>query len=223
MNRRSVRFRGFKHIISICLEYYEDTNPSEQYIPIFDNIPTFFEYLLETLEERPEVLEKNEAKVFKREINHEKNTIENREINKQLQINRIFYDDNELDKKEGDDYYDDSYTTVIHEYGNSNKEMYKRDLEQQGNGNTRFVDESTNLGEDIKYEFDNDFSNDEVDFDNYYTTSEEHKFKRNRENANQYHNPITMKKLKITAEEVARKALEVEKMLEEYEMKNKIN
>ncbi|KAI5635705.1 hypothetical protein NE865_11611 [Phthorimaea operculella] len=44
---------------------------SKAYLNAFRNIPRLFDYLLETLDERPEILEKNNADVFKRSIEEE--------------------------------------------------------------------------------------------------------------------------------------------------------
>lgn len=64
----------------ITIEFFADTendefgikNPSEEYVNVFQNIPMLFEYLLETLEEKPEILEKNDVSIFKRSIPNEK-------------------------------------------------------------------------------------------------------------------------------------------------------
>ncbi|KAJ2942935.1 hypothetical protein O0L34_g15126 [Tuta absoluta] len=44
------------------------TKRSKAYLNAFRNIPRLFDYLLETLDERPQILEKNDADVFKRSV-----------------------------------------------------------------------------------------------------------------------------------------------------------
>ncbi|KAJ0172934.1 hypothetical protein K1T71_011110 [Dendrolimus kikuchii] len=223
----SISIYLFVPLASCRFQYGEDTSPAEQYIPIFENIPTLFEYLLETLEKRPEILENNEANVFKRDTHCVQGKNEDCESNMPLEDNQYCLDLNELNRREIVDYYDETYTTVRHEYGQSNKEIYKRDLEQDGVGCTRQTNEGKSNGEDnLEDEFHNGLSNvelDEVDFNDFYFSyiNPEHKLKRSVENfGNTYQDSIRMRKFMLTPEEVAQTALEVEKMLEEYEAKN---
>ncbi|KAL0818102.1 hypothetical protein ABMA28_008632 [Loxostege sticticalis] len=63
-----------------------DPDPREEYMVIFKNIPVLFEYLIVTLQDKPEILETNNLKAFddeggkinKRDISYEKEDPVNR-------------------------------------------------------------------------------------------------------------------------------------------------
>lgn len=47
--------------------------PKLEYAAVFTSMPVLFEYVLELLQKKPEVLERNDAEVFKRDTEHVKN------------------------------------------------------------------------------------------------------------------------------------------------------
>uniref|UniRef100_A0A2H1VB38 SFRICE_014339 n=1 Tax=Spodoptera frugiperda TaxID=7108 RepID=A0A2H1VB38_SPOFR len=107
-----------------CEEELKKTNDTGhyEYIQIFRSIPVLFEYLLNVIEERPQILENNDVTMFKRNLDGEhEEDIES-------------YDERDRDKRENNDEKenvnkretDDSKavrTTAAYEYGNSNVVM----------------------------------------------------------------------------------------------------
>nr|XP_049699384.1 uncharacterized protein LOC110380626 [Helicoverpa armigera] len=111
------------------LQTDEEAQPAYEYVQIFKSIPALFEYLLDALEERPEILEKNDVTLFNRNLDvddseecenseHEK-TIDKR--NAKCDVNDNNY--NSVHKRDTDTSNEVKESTVTYEYGNSNVVM----------------------------------------------------------------------------------------------------
>ncbi|XP_026740749.1 uncharacterized protein LOC113503130 [Trichoplusia ni] len=104
----------------------EENQPNYEYIHIFKSIPALFEYLLNALEERPEILEKNDVTIFKRNVDivdeenesTDEHKTDKREVGCDNKEGR-FEENNKIDKR-------DAETTNVkenvksYEFGNSN-------------------------------------------------------------------------------------------------------
>lgn len=111
-------------------EINEESHPYFEYIQIFKRIPSLFEYLIEALEERPEILEKNDVTIFKRNL--EVNTDENGSSDNEKKTEKRDTDSNDdkiqdelgsthnVAKRDAGDSKGTSKTTIAYEYGNSN-------------------------------------------------------------------------------------------------------
>ncbi|KAJ8713111.1 hypothetical protein PYW08_008415 [Mythimna loreyi] len=111
-------------------ESNEEAQPSYEYIQIFRSIPALFEYLLDALEERPEILEKNEVTMFKRDMDFEDTEVDKSEDSDS---------ETKMDKREAD--YD---CINIQDAPGGSNEVYKRDA------STKDVTEAT-----VAYEYGN--------------------------------------------------------------------
>ncbi|CAH1641288.1 unnamed protein product [Spodoptera littoralis] len=112
------------HVLGVEGDYHEtneSSDPHYEYIQIFRSIPVLFEYLLNVIEVRPEILENNDVTMFKRNLDGEYAEMES-------------CDENDRDKRENNEKEDnvnkrdtdgskEARTTVAYEYGNSNVVM----------------------------------------------------------------------------------------------------
>ncbi|KAJ8711460.1 hypothetical protein PYW07_008702 [Mythimna separata] len=112
----------------------EEAQPNYEYVQIFRSIPALFEYLLDALEERPEILEKNDVTMFKRNMDIAdtktdecENSDSETKMDKRDCYGTNMQDNlggsNEVYKREASTSKEVAETTVAYEYGNSNVVM----------------------------------------------------------------------------------------------------
>ncbi|PZC73405.1 hypothetical protein B5X24_HaOG209538 [Helicoverpa armigera] len=219
------------HILGVHGETDEEAQPAYEYVQIFKSIPALFEYLLDALEERPEILEKNDVTLFNRNLDVDNSEeCENSEYDNGIDKRNAKCDVNDnnfnsVNKRDTDTSDEVKETTATYEYGNSN--VVTTGLDE--------IDRSKVL-KVTKRLVDNDFNNKDVgDMKNKIKTNENRlkgRFKRDvlskldddsadlfRTYGEGFFGFEHLFGLDLKPEEIEERILEAEKLLEEHNSK----
>ncbi|XP_072934626.1 uncharacterized protein [Epargyreus clarus] len=176
---------------------------SEEYLNIFRTIPTLFEYVMDVIEEKPEILEKDDISVFTMESNRFFDEVPNDESSSLVTKSgsKEIVDIGKNDSADG-------FVDVVSEEGiddfGSIEESYEGFSES-----TEYLD---NSDEDDEEEEDDDDDDDEDEYDWDSTFTDYWAW---------FASAATKNTFSLTSTEIADKTLEIEKQLEEYNNNNK--